>query len=57
LVTTQNEPATPEQYIESLTEPPRTELARIHAFVRSTVPDLEPYMEGPEMIGYGSYHY
>ena len=25
--------------------------------IRSTLPELEPYMERPEMIGYGSYHY
>jgi hypothetical protein len=44
-------------YIDGLDEPRRSELNQIHAFIRTTVPDLDPYMYGKDLIGYGRYHY
>ena len=47
----------PEEYIEALPEPRRAQVRELHDFIRATVPELEPFMERPGMIGYGSYHY
>lgn len=47
---------TPQEYIDSLPEPRRSELQQLHAFIRETVPQLEPYMESG-MLGYGKRHY
>lgn len=44
-------------YIDGLEEPRRSELQQIHEFIRRTVPDLEPYMYGKDLVGYGRYHY
>lgn len=46
----------PDEYIERLAEPRRTEIKQLHDLVREAVPDLEPFMLGG-MIGYGPYHY
>ena len=46
-----------QSYIDGLEEPRRSELQQIHDFIRRTVPDLEPYMYGEHLIGYGRYHY
>jgi len=47
---------TPEQYIAQLDEPRREQVGRLHDLIRTTVPELEPYMESG-MIGYGRYHF
>lgn len=48
--------ASPEAYIAALPEPRRSEIARIDAFIRATVPDLAPCMTAG-MLGYGPFHY
>jgi len=48
--------ATPEQYISKLEEPRKTQIRKIHEFIKKTVPSLKAYIESG-MIGYGSYHY
>lgn len=50
------EAATPEEYIEQLAEPRRSELAELHKLIRATVPGLAPTMAFG-MIGYGPFHY
>lgn len=52
-----NGATTPQGYIEALEEPRRSQLLRLHDFIRTTVPELAPFMERPGLIGYGSYHY
>lgn len=47
---------TPEEYIEKLSEPRKTEVKKLHDFIRKTLPGLTPYMESG-MIGYGKFHY
>jgi hypothetical protein len=47
---------TPQQYIEGLEEPRKSDVARLHAIITETVPELEPCMAG-SMIGYGKFHY
>ncbi len=47
---------TPTEYIAMIEEPRRTEIKKLHAFIKKTVPNLKPLiMSG--MIGYGKYHY
>lgn len=48
--------ATPEEYIASLEEPRRSEIAQIDRLIRETLPDLEPFMLNG-MLAYGPYHY
>jgi len=47
---------TPEEYIERLVEPRRSQIREIHDLVRRTLPKLEPHMQSG-MIGYGRYRY
>ena len=48
--------STPEEYIAAVEDDRREQIAAIHAFIRETVPDLEPHiMSG--MLAYGRYHY
>jgi hypothetical protein len=47
---------TPDEYISKLDEPRRTEVQKIHDFIRKVVPELDPFMISG-MIGYGKYHY
>lgn len=47
---------TPAAYIASVPEPQQTDLRQLDALIRSTVPDLKPFMLGG-MLGYGPYHY
>ena len=47
---------TPEEYIASLDEPHREEIARLDALIRETIPDQEPVVQSG-MLGYGPYHY
>jgi hypothetical protein len=49
-------PDTPADYLASLAEPRRSQLARLHAFIQKTAPRLKPQMHAG-MIGYGMYHY
>jgi hypothetical protein len=49
-------PASPAAYIAALPEPRRTEITRIDAFIRATVPDLAPCLTAG-MLGYGPFHY
>lgn len=47
---------TPEEYIDQIEEPRRSQIQQVHDLIRKTVPDLKPHiMSG--MIGYGTYHY
>jgi len=46
----------PEEYIEALPEPRRTEIRRLDALIRETLPDAERGMEG-SFLGYGPFHY
>jgi hypothetical protein len=43
-------------FIESLEEPRRSEIAELHALIRDVAPELE-VQAGERMIGYGPYHY
>jgi hypothetical protein len=47
---------TPEQYIAKIEEPKRSDVAKLHALIKKTVPAYEPAMYG-SMIGYGRYQY
>lgn len=47
---------TPKQYLERLDEPRRTEVARLDAFVRKTVPRLRPFIHAG-MLAYGPIKY
>lgn len=47
---------TPKQYLESLDEPRRTEVTRLDAFVRKTVPKLKPFIHGG-LLAYGPFRY
>lgn len=47
---------TPEEYIDLISEPRKSEVKKLHDFIKKIVPNLKPQiMSG--MIGYGSYHY
>ncbi len=46
----------PAAYLAALPEPRRTELTRIDAFIRATVPELTPCITSG-MLGYGPFHY
>lgn len=47
---------TPEEYINMIDEPRRSEVQMLHEFIQKTVPDLAPRIVYG-MIGYGSFHY
>ena len=47
---------TPDEYIEALEEPRRSEVRRLHELIRRAAPDLEPHIQSG-MLAYGSYHY
>ncbi len=47
---------TPEEYIDLIEEPRKTEIKKLDEFIKKTVPDLKPFIIAG-MIGYGSYHY
>jgi hypothetical protein len=52
----QSKAKTPEEYIESLDEPRRSEIAKLDAIIRKTVPKLEPHICAG-MLAYGPFHY
>jgi hypothetical protein len=47
---------TPEDYIEQIEEPRRSDIRALHAMIAKAVPKLAPSIQSG-MIGYGSYHY
>lgn len=47
---------TPEDYIDGLEEPRRSQVRQLHELIRKTAPQLEPQTDSGG-IGYGSYHY
>lgn len=49
-------PVSPEDYIASLDEPRRTEVGKLHEFIRKTRPDLESQLQSG-IIAYGPFHY
>lgn len=50
------EGVTPDEYIDSLEEPRRSEIRRLHELIRETAPDREPHIRSG-MLGYGPYRY
>ena len=48
--------STPKQYLAALDEPRRTEVAKLDAFVRKTVPRLAPFIHAG-MLAYGPFRY
>lgn len=47
---------TPEEYIELVAEPRKTEIKRLYEFIKKVVPELKPLIIAG-MIGFGTYHY
>jgi hypothetical protein len=47
---------TPDEYIDRLDEPRRTEIRRLHDLIRKTAPKLEPHIASG-MLAYGRYQY
>ncbi len=47
---------TPDEYIDALDEPRRSDVRELHELIRSTAPELEPRIANG-MLAYGSYHY
>lgn len=47
---------TPEEYLAELAEPRRSEVQKLHALVRKTVPKLQPFIKSG-MLAYGPTHY
>lgn len=47
---------TPEEYINLLSEPRKSQIKTLHEFIRKIVPNLKPFII-TGMIGYGKYHY
>ncbi len=46
----------PQEYIDALDEPRRSDVAALDALIRRVAPDLEPVVNG-RMLGYGPFHY
>lgn len=47
---------TPEEFLDSVDEPRRSDMRKLHELIRATAPGLEPVMLG-KMLGYGPFHY
>ena len=47
---------TPDQYIDGLEEPRRSEIRSLHDLIRREAPELEPHIASG-MLAYGRYHY
>lgn len=47
---------TPEEYLDQIDEPRRTDMVKLHQLILDTVPELTPSIQSG-MIGYGVYHY
>ena len=52
----QSEAKTPTEYINSLEEPRKKEIKKLHRLIRKVAPGLKPHMKFG-MLGYGTYHY
>ncbi len=52
----QKDVSTPEEYIEAIAEPRRSQIVEMDAMIREAAPDLTPHV-GAGMLAYGSYHY
>jgi Domain of unknown function (DU1801) len=50
------EAATPEEFIEALDEPRRSQIQQLHELIRKTAPRFDPYVR-PGMLAYGTYRY
>ncbi len=48
--------STPEEYIEKLQEPRRSDVAALDVLIRKTAPKLEPFILNG-ILAYGRYHY
>lgn len=48
--------STPQEYISMLEEPRKSEIKKLHAFIKKSAPKLKPYLEG-SIIGYGKFPY
>ena len=48
--------ATPDEYIEALDEPRRSQIRQLHDLIRETAPQLEPHIQSG-MLAYGTYRY
>jgi hypothetical protein len=46
----------PDEYIDRLDEPRRTDIRRLHELIRKIAPKLEPHLASG-MLAYGRYHY
>jgi hypothetical protein len=47
---------TPDEYLEALDEPRRSDMRAVDALIRATAPDLEPHLQSG-MLAYGRYPY
>ncbi len=47
---------TPDEYIEALEEPRRSQIRQLDQLIRETAPALEPHLQSG-MLAYGRYHY
>ena len=47
---------TPDEFVEAIEEPRRSEIRRLHELIRSAAPSLEPVVMG-KMLGYGPFRY
>jgi len=47
---------TPQDYIDGLDEPRRSDVAALDALIRAAAPDLEPVMAAT-MLAYGPFHH
>lgn len=47
---------TPQEYLDLILEPRRSEIIELHEFIKKTAPKLKPYIQ-TGMIGYGKFHY
>lgn len=48
--------SSPQEYIEALDEPRRSQIVEMDALIREAAPGLTPHV-GAGMLAYGSYHY
>lgn len=47
---------TPQEYIDAIDEPRKSQIQTLHHFIQETAPQLKPSIQAG-MIGYGQYHY
>jgi hypothetical protein len=51
-----NTASSPEEYIEKIDEPRKSQIRQLHEFILKTLPKQKPFMISG-MIGYGMFHY